>query len=804
MRKKSKSRDKKRIEGEGKNRKNFTTLSLISILVVVLISLLLAKNLSKQKTAEQYATNNASSIETEVPAKFVGSEVCAECHHGQYNLWKGSDHDLAMQAASEKTVLGDFNDVEFNYFGVTSKFFKRDGKFMVHTDGTDGKLQEYEIKYTFGHYPLQQYLIEFPGGRFQALGIAWDSRPKSEEGQRWFHLYPNEKITHDDTLHWTGPDQNWNYMCAECHSTNLKKDYDLKSDTYNTTWSEINVSCEACHGPGSRHVHWANQMSESENRNLDNSKGLTARLDEREGVKWTTDPQSGIPKRSGPGTTNTEIQTCAPCHSRRGVIWKDHTFGEPFMDKYLPSLLVEGLYHADGQIQGEVYEYGSFLQSRMYHEGVTCSDCHEPHSLKLKSDGNGVCTQCHLASKYDSDSHHSHKTSSSGASCVDCHMPPTNYMIIDPRHDHSFRIPRPDLSVTLGTPNACNMCHSERTPQWADENINKWYAKRYKVYQNYAEALDAGRTGAPLAEELLADLAQNATAPNIARATALSELHRYLSPASIEAVRHGLSNDDPMIRTSALDALEAIEPVARVKLAFNLLKDPVRAVRLNAITVLASVPPDHLTPEQKRFFDKAVDEYVTAQLSNAERPESHLNIGLLYVQLGRFTEAESEYQTAIKLQHAFVPAYVNLADLYRLQGNDDQGEDLLRKAIKLPPQNADVYQALGLLLVREKKISEAVEALEKSARLSPGNPHYSYVYAVALNSAGRKKEAIQFLKESHYRHPNDREILFALTTFNRDSGDLQAARDYAQKLVELSPNDPSFQTLLEQLQNQDK
>jgi tetratricopeptide (TPR) repeat protein len=284
--------------------------------------------------------------------------------------------------------------------------------------------------------------------------------------------------------------------------------------------------------------------------------------------------------------------------------------------------------------------------------------------------------------------------------------------------------------MTLGTPNACNMCHSERTPQWADESINKWYAKRDKGYQNYAEALDAGRTGAPFAEELLADLAQNVTAPNIARATALSELHRYLSPASIEAVRLGLSSDDPMIRTSALDALEAIEPVARGKLAFNLLKDPVRAVRLNAIAVLASVPRDSITAEQKTVFDNAVDEYVTAQLTNAERPESHLNIGLLYVQLGRFTEAESEYQTAIKLRPAFVPAYVNLADLYRLQGSDDQGEHLLREAIKLSPQNADVYQALGLLLVRQKRSQEALKTLGESARLDAKNPHYSYVYAV--------------------------------------------------------------------------
>lgn len=784
----------------GKNRKNYIVFSVIALSIIVL-GLLVAKNLSRQKHTDKYATQKTPSTRIEVPARFVGGKVCAGCHEEEYKFWSGSQHDLAMQEANEKTVLGDFNDKEFSYFGVNSKFYRSDGKFMVKTDGPDGRLKDYEIKYTFGVYPLQQYLIEFPGGRLQALGIAWGSRPESEGGQRWFHLYPNEKITHDDILHWTGPNQNWNYMCAECHSTNLQKNYDLKSDTYNTTWSEINVSCEACHGPGSLHVEWA-KRSGGENKNLDYSKGLVVRLDERKGVKWTVDPQTGRPKRSEPRITNIEIETCAPCHSRRSVIWKDHAFEKPYMDAHLPSLLEEGLYYADGQIQGEVYEYGSFLQSKMYHEGVTCSDCHDSHSLKLREPDNEVCTQCHLSSKYDSTSHHFHKIGSSGASCIECHMLATKYMVIDPRHDHSIRIPRPDLSIKIGTPNACNKCHSDRTSQWAEGQINKWYSPQRKGYQNYAEALYAGRTGVPSAEESLAKLAKDTTSPNIVRATALSELHRYLSPASIDAVKFGLSSGDPMIRAAALDALEAMEPGVRLQLAFNLLNDPVRAVRIKAITILASAPKDQLTVEQRTLFEKAIDEYITAQLSNADRPESHLNIGLLYAQLGQFDEAESTYQRAIRLQPSFVPAYVNLADLYRLQGKDDEGERLLRNALKLSPQNAEVYHALGLLLVRKKQISEAVEALEKSAKLSPNNPHYSYVYAVALNNVAKTSQALKVLNEAHARHPNDREVLYALVYFYRDKGNLDAARRHAEKLIELSPNDPSVKSLVNELQKE--
>ncbi len=318
---------------------------------------------------------------------YVGRAACVECHAEQDRLWRGSHHDLAMQEANKNAVLGNFDNVTFRYAGVTSTFFKRDDKFFVRTDGPDGKLADFEIKYTFGVTPLQQYLVEFPRGRLQALSIAWDARSKEQGGQRWFHLYPGERITHTDELHWTGPRQNWNFMCADCHSTNLRKDYDPTHREYHTTWSEINVSCEACHGPGSRHVTWA-RREEGWNKINARSKGLIVALDERKDVRWVHDPQSDTPKRSPPRHTETEIQVCAPCHSRRAQLFDDDRPGQALMESYLPSLLVEGLYRADGQIDGEVYVYGSFLQSKMYKAGVTCSDCHDPHSLALKEGKN--------------------------------------------------------------------------------------------------------------------------------------------------------------------------------------------------------------------------------------------------------------------------------------------------------------------------------------------------------------------------------------------------------------------------------
>ena len=325
---------------------------------------------------------------------YVGSETCATCHRDQAALWHGSQHHHAMAHASDDTVLGDFNDASFDYHGVRSRFFKKDGKFLVETDGPDGKLATFEVKYTFGLDPLQQYLVEFPDGRVQALSLSWDSRPKEEGGQRWFHLYPHEDIRHDDILHWTKLNQNWNFMCAECHSTGVRKNYDATTDSFHTTWAEISVGCETCHGKGSGHVAWAKGAWPFAKD--DPSKGLSVRFDERSGVTWARDADSGQPRRSAiPANVRKEVETCGLCHARRGQISEDWVPGRPLSDTHIVALMTQGIYQPDGQMQDEVYNYGSFKQSKMYAAGVTCSDCHDPHSAKLKLAGDKVCTQCH-------------------------------------------------------------------------------------------------------------------------------------------------------------------------------------------------------------------------------------------------------------------------------------------------------------------------------------------------------------------------------------------------------------------------
>jgi predicted CXXCH cytochrome family protein len=588
-------------------------------------------------------------------ATFVGSETCAGCHQAEAKLWSGSQHKAAMAHATDQSVLGDFNDASLDYFGVHSRFFRKDGKFLVETDGPDGKLAVFEVKYTFGVDPLQQYLVEFPDGRLQVLALSWDSRPKDAGGQRWFHVYPDEEIKHDDVLHWTKLNQNWNFMCAECHSTGLRKNYDAKTDRFATTWAEISVGCETCHGQGSAHAAWARDRQNwwPFGKREDANKGLLVNFEERHGVAWLVDPQTGTSRRTlAPATLRKEVETCGLCHARRAGFNEDWVPGRSLSQTHVVEPLARNTYHADGQIRDveEPYNYTPFKQSKMFAAGVTCSDCHEPHSSKLRFSGDGVCLQCHASGKYADAKHRHHASVEPPPACTSCHMQARIYMVVDPRHDHSFRVPRPDLSLTLGTPNACNGCHSDKPAQWAATAIEQWFGQKREGFQTYGAAFHAARTDTADAATLLAAVAADANAPAVARASALSELASRVSPANIGAARTALADSDPMVRIGALDMLESLPADQVWPFVSPLLADPVRGVRIRAVSLLAAVPTASQQKADRQRFDSAAGEFVAAQRANAERPEARTSLANFLAQRGQTTEAEVEYKSALRLR----------------------------------------------------------------------------------------------------------------------------------------------------------
>ncbi len=708
---------------------------------------------------------------TAAEPKFVGRAACASCHAKQDSLWKGSHHDLAMQPASAGTVLANFNGTSYTHFGVTTSFTTRDGKYFVRTDGPDGKLTDYQIAYTFGVFPLQQYLIAFPGGRYQALNVVWDTRPAREGGQRWFHLYPKEAMAHDDVLHWTGPYQNWNFMCAECHSTNVAKGYDPATGGYHTTFSEVNVSCEACHGPGSAHVEWAQAVAAGKASKSARDDGLIVQLRDSVPATWIRDTITGLARRSIPRTSSAELEMCARCHSRRSVLADHYTPGRPLTDTHRPSLLAENSYFADGQIRDEVYEYASFRESRMYHAGVTCTDCHDPHRATIAPPVDNVCARCHTPAVFASPSHTHHAAGSAGASCVSCHMPTRDYMVVHARHDHSIRVPRPDVSLALGTPNACTGCHTKQTDKWAADAFAKWWPKRTGV-PAYAAAIDQGRKASRGAAVVLGALAQDSSAPAIFRATAVDLLARFPSRQTVTDVQEALADPDPLVRDAAVEATSPIPINERVNMLAPMLTDSSRLVRVDAARALAGAPPASFQPEQLAAFNAAIAEYREEQRVNSDRAEARLNLGAYFAEIGHLDSAALEYQAALNLNPSLLATYVNFADLARQQGNNEAAERILKDGLARAPkgQSAELEYALGLTYVREKRMDLAIGHLAAAAKLSPESARFALVYALGLQQLGRVQEAKDVLAFALQKHPDDRDLANAYMSLAKPKG----------------------------------
>ena len=729
-------------------------------------------------SAQQPATSIHS---TTGGAHYVGAETCGGCHSGEYQSWQNSHHDFAMKAPSEKTVVGNFNDAKFTYYGTESSFFRRDDKYFVRTDGPDGKLHDYPIAYTFGIAPLQQYLIAFPGGRLQALSIAWDSRAKADGGQRWFHLYPDEEIKPGDPLHWTGLNQNWNFMCADCHSTDFQKNYDSASKTFASHWSEVNVGCEACHGPASRHVEWANKP-ESERAGYGANHGLEISYRDRQKGAWQMNTDTGIAqlaKTDSSAEVQKEIQVCAQCHSRRSTAFPGAHPNSEVLDHFNPALLRDGLYHADGQINDEVYVYGSFLQSKMHGAGVTCSNCHNPHTLKVRAEGNALCAQCHLPQRFDTAEHHLHPVGSDGAQCVNCHMPEKTYMQVDARRDHSFRVPRPDLSMSIGSPNACTSCHSDKTDAWAAGVLEEKFGK---PDPHYGEALYAGRVGAPDAEGRLLKLVMDEKQPEIVRATAVSMLPRYLSQTSAQVLQVIAQGDDALLHLGLAQSLENVPERIRPALGIPLLYEDERVTTALAANAIAGAPMDQYPADVAEHFQQAIVDYEVSENFNADRPESQVNLAGLYLQRGDVARAEKTYRSAIESDASFSPAYINLADLYRATGREAEAEKVLRQGLRATYDKTAVLHALGLNLVRQKRMDEALEYLQQAAESDLAPARYIYVYGVALNSVGKPDTAIQSQEQGLERYPGNPQLLQLLVSLNREQGNAEKAQQYEQQL----------------------
>ncbi|MCP5022317.1 MAG: tetratricopeptide repeat protein [bacterium] len=732
---------------------------------------------SKQASPASEVTNSAT---------FVGRGTCKKCHEKEFTLWLGSDHDNAMETATAESILGNFEDAVFERHGVKSRFYKRDGRFYLLTEGVGGKQQEFEVKYTFGVRPLQQYLVAFPGGRLQCLPIAWDT-----EGNSWFHLQGDTHVPADDWLHWTQPAQNWNGMCASCHSTDLNKGLNPKTLEFDTQWAEIDVGCEACHGPASDHVAWAGFNEET--RALSPSMGFQL-------------PTSGLEPRG-------KVELCARCHSRRTELKDFAHDGGDMLDSFLPDLLIEGHYYPDGQILDEVYVYGSFVQSPMYYEGVHCGNCHDVHSGALVAQGNALCHQCHDA-KYSLGQHHHHVIESmtrttlasgtvdiptgAGTQCVSCHMAGRTYMVKDYRPDHSMRVPRPDLSISIGTPNACNQCHQDQEAQWAADKVVEWFGVQRP--EHFGAIIEAGRRGEAGGDLRLQGLIRDARQPAIVRATALTLLGNYGSDSAWLSLKEGLHDAEALVRHAAVRTYREPNLEARLANVVPLLLDPVRAVRGEAAVNLSEIPGQYLPPDSKGPMKRALAQYRQTMDFNADMPSSGLALGNLLMNLGRGEEAVQQFEKALAIDNRFIPARANLAVLFSMLGQNAKAEACLRKGLKLQPEAHNLAYSLALLLAEKGEFDKAIALMDSAAGGLPNSQRAHYNLGLLLQQQGLVERAEVVLLRAVQIDPKAWDPLFALADHYLKRGNAASARKYAEKMLELRPGDATARAILRRTQ----
>ena len=730
----------------------------------------------------------------------AGTAVCAGCHAAAAAAWRRSDHSRSMARATPHSVLAPFESGSTFTAGRETTRFRREGaEYRVQIAAGDGARHDYAVRYTFGFDPLQQYLIEAPRGRYQALGVAWDARPRSAGGQRWFHLQPRHGADRRDVLHWTQPAGTWNFMCAECHSTGVRKGYDAASDAYTTTWSDIDVGCEACHGQGSRHVAWA--RGAPPDRTADPGMGLVTRLGEGDPV-WQVRAGEVTAARGG-AASHLEVETCARCHSRRSQLWGAYVAGQSIEQTHRVALVEQGLYFADGQQEDEVFEYGSFTQSRMYAAGVSCRDCHDPHSGELRAAGNALCTRCHAPGAFDAAAHHFHRVGSEASRCVTCHMPARTYMAVDSRRDHAFRVPRPDESVRFGTPNACGTagCHDNRPAAWAAEAVTRRHGPGAAARPSFTRALAAGRSGQLDGARQLLALAGDRSAPAIARATAVSLLGGFGGPLVGSGVEQAAADADPRVRRAAAALLDLLDETARIRAGAALVADEVRSVRLEAVPVVASFAAA-LDVNARARLEAAIAEFRASHAFNSDSASAWVNLATLELALGRETDAERALGAALDREPYLVPAVVNLADLLQRRGNEPAAERTLRDAIARTPDQAALHHALGLSLVRQRRRADAVTELARAASLAPEETRYAYVYAVALHDSGDADGARRALEAAQQRRAADRAVLEALLAYAVERGDLEDARRWAEAVVTSAPGDRAAAARVQQLLQQ--
>lgn len=708
--------------------------------------------------------------EKKVFAMYAGSDSCRACHVKEFEPWAKSNHGLAERAldpAMDRVAFDPPHPIV--HATQKSEAHLKDGKEVMTTVGLDGKVADFPIARVIGNDPLRQFLVEAERGRLQTLELSWD--PHKNE---WFDVYGDEDRKPGEWGHWTGRGMTWNTMCAACHNTRLRKNYDATSDSFHTSMAQRTVSCEACHGPMRSHVDWQAQHK--------NTKG---------------DPT--IPKLS----KDQMLDTCGTCHSRRAELTGDFAPGDSFHDHFALTVPDESdIYYPDGQVREEDYEFASFLNSRMHAAGVRCMDCHDPHSAKTILTGDALCMRCHTAPTPQFPkapvivpaAHTFHKAESLGARCISCHMPVTTYMQRHPRHDHGFTIPDPQLTKDFGIPNSCNRCHADKDATWALNFTQQWYGEKMnRPSQQRAVMFAKAKRGDDEARDALLAWLKGDDTPSWKASGSLLLTRWIAEPQVLEALRQELKHENPLVRASALHALafginsnnsplrDWVRP---------LLKDPARNVRLVAAWILRDDVAPSSVPGR---------ELIHMLQLNADQPTGRMQLAQYDFAHGLADEAMKQVRQAIAWDPNSSPFHHDLAIMLSNAHRSSEAITELEASIRLDPRQAVYYYELGLAWNEAGDVQKTAKALEEAVKLAPNMSRAWYNLGLARNGLGDTNGALDALLKGEAADPRDSGIPYARATILYKLGRNEEAKQAVIKVLQIEPQSQDAQHLFMQI-----
>ncbi len=757
------------------------------IAVLLLAGVVLAAGTSISLAAEDKAPSR--------PNGFAGSVSCRECHEKFYRLWSTSFHGLAMQPYTPDFARAKLTphtgEIAIEGFKYQADITGNTG-YVVEKGKSPSENKQYKIDHVLGGKNAYYFLTPFDKGRLQTLPLAYDVKKKE-----WFDTAASG-VRHfsDQPIHWRESVYTFNTACYSCHVSQLSTNYDLRTDTYQTVWAEPGINCETCHGP-----------SEEHNRVC------------REAPKGTMPADLKIisAKRFTPDQHNA---TCSGCHAKMIPLTATFTPGDKFFDHYDLITLENPDFYPDGRDLGENYTYTSWLMSPCLQSNkLHCGTCHTSsgrYRFKAEEKANDACMPCHAEKVNHAPSHTHHKLGSKGNQCVSCHMPITSFARMN-RTDHSMLPPTPSATIKYKSPNACNLCHMEKSAAWADSYIRKWRKRDYQAAVLLRSGLihSARKGNWSRLPDILSYI--KSTKNNEVYRTSLVRLLRTCDDErKWPVLRQLLKDPSPLVRASAALGISDNLTPENIDSLLSVTADPVRLVRIRAAEALSPIPQTRAPEEARDHLKAAQAEFLAALNARPDDWTSHYNLGNFYASRNETEKAIASYETAIRLEPRALLPLTNIAIVYGQRGDYDKAETSLRKAIEIDPKSAPVHFNLGLLLAERGKTEGAEKELRralqfdprlapaaynlgmliirerpdeglsycrKAYELSPNNPKYSYTLAFYQAQTGDRKGAIKTLRDTVKRHPAYVDAALLLGEIYERDGKKEEAKEVYRKAL---------------------